>query len=123
MKLGVTNGHLKPVDDKPNSVSSQTDIKRNYMEPISYSGSNAQSQSKIKKSILNMKQIELVEEKVNYLHYVETSKVFKFKDDIEFYFDDSKQVIHFRSKSRVGYSDFGVNKKRMQKITDAYKRP
>ncbi|QBP42284.1 DUF1499 domain-containing protein [Paenisporosarcina antarctica] len=123
MKLGVTNGQLKPVEDKPNSVSSQTDIKRNYMEPIPYSGSHAQSQSKIKMIIINMKQMELVEEKANYLHYVETSKVFKFKDDVEFYFDDSKQVTHFRSKSRVGYSDFGVNKKRMQKITDAYKRP
>ena len=45
------------------------------------------------------------------VHYVETSKVFKFKDDLEFYFEDSNQVIQFRSKSRVGHTDLGVNRK------------
>ena len=123
MKLGVTNGQLQPVEDKPNSVSSQTDLQRNYMEPIPYAGNRLQSQSKIKAILTNMKRIELVEEQDNYLHYVEKSKVFKSKDDVEFYFDDSNQMIQFRSKSRVGYSDFGVNRKRMKKITDAYKRP
>lgn len=123
MNLGVTNGQLQPVEDKPNSVSSQTDIKRNYMEPIPYIGNRLQSLGKIKVILTNMKRIELVEEQDKYLHYVETSKVFKFKDDVEFYFDDSNQVIQFRSKSRVGYTDLGVNRKRMKKITDAYKRP
>ena len=123
MKLGVTNGQLQPVEDKPNSVSSQTDIQRNCMEPIPYSDNRLQSRSKIKAIVTNMKRIELVEEKDDYLHYVETSKVFKFKDDVEFYFDDSNQVIQFRSKSRVGHTDLGVNRKRMKKITDAFKRP
>ncbi|MDX1805809.1 MAG: DUF1499 domain-containing protein [Paenisporosarcina sp.] len=123
MKLGVTNGQLQPVEDKPNSVSSQTDIQRNFMEPIPYSDNRLQSRSKIKAIVTNMKRIELVEEKDDYLHYVETSKVFKFKDDVEFYFDDSNRVIQFRSKSRVGHTDLGVNRKRMKKITDAFKRP
>ena len=57
------------------------------------------------------------------VHYVETSKVFKFKDDVDFNFDDSNQVIQFRSKYRGGHTNFGVNRKRMKKITDAYKRP
>lgn len=123
MNLGVTNGQLQPVEDKPNSVSSQTDMKRNYMEPIPYTGNRLQSRGKIKAILTNMKRIELVEEQDTYLHYVETSKVFKFKDDVEFYLDDSNQMIQFRSKSRVGYTDLGVNRKRMKKITDAYKRP
>ncbi|MGB2991658.1 MAG: DUF1499 domain-containing protein [Paenisporosarcina sp.] len=123
MNLGLTNGQLQPVEDKPNSVSSQTVLQRNYMDPIPYTGNRLQSRGKIKAILTNMKRIELVEEQDKYLHYVVTSKVFKFKDDVEFYFDDSNQVIQFRSKSRVGYTDFGVNRKRMKKITDAYKRP
>jgi len=43
------------------------------------------------------------------VHYVETSKVFKFKDDVDFNFDDSNQVIQFRSKYRGGHTNFGVN--------------
>lgn len=120
MKLGVINRELKPVEEKPNSVSSQTDIKRNYMEPIPYTSNLDKSKSKIKKIMKSMSRIDLHEEQENYLHYIETSKVFKFKDDIEFYFDEADQVIHFRSKARVGQFDFGVNRKRMQKIRDAY---
>ncbi|WP_019415672.1 DUF1499 domain-containing protein [Paenisporosarcina sp. TG20] len=122
MKLGVTNRKLKPVEEKPNSVSTQTDIKRNHMEPIPYTSNHGKSKCTIKMVMKRMKRVELHEEQENYLHYIETSKVFKFKDDIEFYFDETEQVIHFRSKSRVGQFDFGVNRKRMQKIRDAFNK-
>jgi len=120
MKLGVLNRKLKPVGEKRNSVSSQTNIKHNYMEPIPYTSNLGKSKSKIKRIMKSMNRIDLHDEQENYLHYIATSKVFKFKDDIEFYFDEVDQVIHFRSKARVGQFDFGVNRKRMQKIKDAY---
>lgn len=61
-------------------------------------------------------------EEDHYIHTVVTTKVLKFKDDVEFYFDPDERVIHFRSASRVGYSDFGVNKKRMQEISKKYEQ-
>ena len=50
-----------------------------------------------------------------FIHIEFTSKIFRFVDDVEFYFDEPG-VIHFRSASRVGYSDMGVNKNRMEEI-------
>ena len=50
-----------------------------------------------------------------FLHIEFTSKIFRFIDDVEFYFDEPG-VIHFRSASRIGHSDMGVNRDRMEEI-------
>jgi uncharacterized protein (DUF1499 family) len=58
----------------------------------------------------------LVEEDEAYLHYEFTSLVLRFVDDVEFLFDDESKTIHFRSASRTGYGDLGVNRKRMEQV-------
>jgi uncharacterized protein (DUF1499 family) len=40
----------------------------------------------------------------------------RFVDDVEFLFDDTNKKIHVRSASRVGYSDMGVNRKRVEEL-------
>ncbi len=55
-----------------------------------------------------------------YIHVVFTTKLMRFKDDVEFLIDPVNQVVHFRSASRVGHSDMGANKKRMAKFTADY---
>lgn len=55
----------------------------------------------------------------NYIRAEFTSAVFRFTDDVEFYFQQEQAgeiLIHIRSASRIGYSDFGVNRKRIEKI-------
>jgi hypothetical protein len=52
----------------------------------------------------------------NYIHAISKSRIFKFVDDVEFYFPSDKSVIHIRSASRVGDSDFGVNRRRLEQI-------
>jgi uncharacterized protein (DUF1499 family) len=42
-------------------------------------------------------------------------------DDVEFLFDDDTTIVHFRSASRSGYSDMGVNRQRMTAIGEAYR--
>ena len=57
-----------------------------------------------------------MEEDETYLHVEFTSRIFRFVDDVEFVFEDETKTIHFRSASRTGYSDFGVNRNRMEEI-------
>jgi uncharacterized protein (DUF1499 family) len=59
---------------------------------------------------------KLVQEDDGYLHYEFTSLLLRFVDDVEFLFDDETKTIHFRSASRTGYGDFGVNRRRMEDI-------
>ncbi|WP_235420931.1 DUF1499 domain-containing protein [Jeotgalibacillus soli] len=51
-------------------------------------------------------------EKEHYIHVVFPTKLLRFRDDVEFLFDKNSTVIHFRSVSRVGYTDFNANRKR-----------
>ena len=63
---------------------------------------------------------KIVEDEDTYIRAEFTSSIFKFVDDVEFYFDMSEDQIHFRSASRRGKTDFGVNKKRMKEISIKY---
>jgi uncharacterized protein (DUF1499 family) len=49
-----------------------------------------------------------------------TTRLFRFKDDVEFYIDADEGQVHFRSASRVGYSDMGANRKRYQAFKELY---
>ena len=48
------------------------------------------------------------------------TRFFRFVDDAQFVFDDKAKTIHFRSASRVGHSDLGVNRRRMEGIRRAF---
>jgi uncharacterized protein (DUF1499 family) len=64
--------------------------------------------------------LKIVTESGDYLHAEATSLIFRFVDDVEFFVDREAKVIHFRSASRVGHSDLGVNRARMENIREAF---
>ncbi|MEK4649282.1 DUF1499 domain-containing protein [Exiguobacterium sp. FSL W8-0210] len=120
MALGVSNGTLQPLSGKPNAVSTQTDLQDMKMRPLPFKETLADSKFHLLRILQSLDRVKIVKEEGTYIHAIFTSKVFRFKDDVEFYFDEAAQVIHFRSASRVGYSDWGVNRKRMEDITRRY---
>lgn len=119
-KLGVENGRLKEMPSSPNAVSSQAASKDKHVPAWPYNG----SKNDAKKSLIGMLKgyqgTEILQNDENYVYVVVTSKTIKFKDDIEFYFNDAAQRIEFRSASRVGYSDWGVNRKRYDDMRSRY---
>ncbi len=70
----------------------------------------------MKAAIATLRRTKLVEEDESYLHFEFTSLIMRFVDDVEFLFDDESKTIHFRSASRTGYGDLGVNRRRMEEI-------
>lgn len=91
------------------------------MAPLPYRGDRAASRRLILSVVNAMPRTTLVAEGEHYLHFEFRSRVFRFVDDVEFVFDDEAAQIQFRSASRIGYSDFGVNRSRMTAISDAYR--
>ena len=75
-----------------------------------------EAKQRLREIVGSLPRTRLVEEDEVYLHYEFTSLVLRFVDDVEFLFDDETKTIHFRSASRTGYSDFGVNRRRMEEI-------
>jgi uncharacterized protein (DUF1499 family) len=107
---------LLPCPDSPNCVSSQAKDEKHRMDPIIYTGTMEQAKQRLLMVIASMKRTRILEDRGEYIHAVFTSLIFRFKDDVDFVFDDQKKLLHFRSASRVGYSDLGVNRKRMEEI-------
>jgi uncharacterized protein (DUF1499 family) len=54
----------------------------------------------------------------DYLHAIFRTKWLRFVDDVEFKIDPETKQLHYRSASRVGYSDLGLNRKRMNELTE-----
>lgn len=59
----------------------------------------------------------IVVEGKRYLRAEARSALFRFVDDVELLADEHAGLIHFRSSSRIGRRDFGVNRRRLQRIT------
>lgn len=109
--------NLKPCPESPNCVSTQTSQEQKKMEPLRYVGDMEAAKRQLREVVGEMARTTLLEESNDYLHFSFTTLPIPFKDDVEFIFDDAAKLIHFRSSSRVGYSDMGVNARRMKKIS------
>jgi uncharacterized protein (DUF1499 family) len=72
--------------------------------------------AELKKIIQQMKRTTIISETNDYLYVEFTSALWRFVDDVELWFDESAHVIQVRSASRMGKSDLGVNRKRIEEI-------
>ncbi len=120
--LGVQDGRLAPCPDSPNCVSSQTDREESRMEPIPIVDDPSEAHSRLRSVVSAMPRARIITADDNYLHAEFTSALFRFVDDVEFFVDREQRVIHFRSASRVGKSDLGVNRQRIKAIAQAFGR-
>ena len=120
IKLGISNGKFNPCPKTPNCVSTQAISENHRIEPIHYHIPLEQALGKINEIIRSTKHTKIVKQTENYIHAEFKSALFKFIDDVEFYFDENQKIIHFRSASRVGYSDMRVNRKRMENFRNLY---
>lgn len=116
MKFGVSSGELLPCPNSPNCVCSQSAVKNHYIEPLTYEGATNEAKQKLVAVIHSMERAKIAKQTDDYIHAEFTSALFHFIDDVEFYFPANERVIQMRSASRVGYYDFGVNRRRLEKI-------
>ena len=114
--LGVTNGQLKAPPPSPNAVSSQATGGYHQIAPLQYRSTPEQAMKALKSIIESTPNTRIVEFKPGYLYAEYTSALLGFVDDVEFYFPAGAHIIHVRSASRLGYSDLGVNRKRIEAI-------
>jgi uncharacterized protein (DUF1499 family) len=119
--LGVRDGRLAPCPETPNCVSSQSTDSEHAIEPLVYSTSKEEALADLKEIIGQTKRARITEERDGYIRAEYVSAIWRFVDDVEFFFDESAHVIQVRSASRVGKSDFGVNRKRIEAIAAAWK--
>lgn len=117
--LGIVDGQLAACPDSPNCVSTFSVSTEHQMDPIPFPGSTDHLVEKLKSIVGQLPRTRVVRQTDNYLHVECRSFWFRFVDDVEFLIDAEQKLIHFRSASRVGYSDLGVNRRRMETLQKA----
>lgn len=117
---GLADGKLKPCPSSPNCVCSQGDPADtvHFIDPILFTGEPGEARRRLVAAVTDMKGV-VVNEEADYLHFNFTTAVMRFVDDVEFLIDPATKTIHVRSASRVGYGDFGVNRKRVERLRKA----
>ena len=115
-QIGAVAGQLAACPDSPNCVSSQSTDPKHAIAPLRYEGPEEKAWKRLIEAVSGMKRSRIVVAGERYLRAEFTSALFGFVDDVEFLLDEGAGVIHVRSASRVGYSDLGVNRRRVEEV-------
>ncbi len=114
--LGVLANQLTPCPNTPNCVNSQSRDAVHQIEPLSYDSSPQEAMTHLRTALQSFRRVKTIAETDNYLYTEFTIPVVGFVDDVEFLLDNNANVIHVRSASRLGESDLGVNRTRIETI-------
>jgi uncharacterized protein (DUF1499 family) len=114
--LGLLGGKLAPCPDSPNCVSSQATDPRHAIAPFALDRSLGAAKEELRQAVAKLSRTKLICETDDYLHFEFRSLIFRFVDDVEFHLDAATKTIYVRSASRVGHSDFRVNRRRVETI-------
>lgn len=114
--LGATGGRLVPCPESPNCVSSYSDDPDHEIAPLAFEGDPSDALARLVQIIQGIDRAEVVTSTDRYIHAEFESRWMGFVDDVEFFVDDQDHVIHVKSASRLGHSDLGVNRERVETL-------
>ena len=119
--LGAQDGLLVPCPRSPNCVSSQATDERHRIAPLTFADEPQAAWARLRTVLTGRADAALIEEQPGYLRLELRTTL--FVDDAEFLLDPANRVIHVRSASRLGYSDLGKNRSRMEEIRARFALP
>lgn len=100
----------------PNCVSSADSGDSHYIAPISIDGDPDAAWQALKGILTTDSSIEITASAGHYIRAQATTRIFRFTDDVEFMLKSEERRIEMRSASRIGYSDLGKNRRRLEGI-------
>jgi uncharacterized protein (DUF1499 family) len=115
--LGVTASRLQACPSSPNCVCSYDSDAEHKIAPIGITKSKPEAMALLKQVIQSMERTAIITESADYLYAEFTTKLMGYVDDVEFYIDGAN--IQVRSASRLGKSDLGLNRQRIEAIRSA----
>ena len=119
-ETGIVSGKLRRCPGTPNCVLSEYSGEESFTEPLAFSGEPGTAWENVKASVTSLGG-RIEKDTGQYLWATFRSKVWRFVDDVELRLDAGGKIIHVRSASRVGKSDLGVNRKRIERLRDLLK--
>ena len=117
--LGVANSRLADCPSSPNCVSSDAEDSEHKVPPLLLNVPAIEAWRVVRQIVLQLPRTHIVNESRDYLHAECQSAVFGFVDDLELHLRTDEGVIAIRSAARLGKSDFGVNRQRVEDLRSA----
>jgi uncharacterized protein (DUF1499 family) len=117
--IGLQGSHLAPCPESPNCVCSDESRATHSIGPVVLAAPAATAWTAARKAVLALPRTYIVSERDDYLHAQCASALFGFIDDLELHLRAEQGIIAVRSASRLGYSDFGVNRRRVERVRAA----
>ncbi len=121
--LGLRDGKLKAPSNSPNSVSSQAALWPGHPQaetariaPLPVAGDEAATMARIQAIVKATPGATVIKAESGYLYATFSTRLLKYTDDVEFWFDAAQRVVQVRSASRLGHGDLGVNRARVEAI-------
>ena len=108
--------------DRPNCVFSKARNDRHAVAPFRLKDNTPAVWQGVREVVANLPRTTVVKATDRYLHAECKSRVFGFIDDLELQLHPETGDIHIRSASRVGYSDMGVNRRRVETLRQNLKK-
>jgi len=97
-------------------VSSESKLPKHAVEPFQLAGDPGKAWKKLREVVASLPRTKLITVSNTYIHAECTSLLMRFVDDLELYHDAGSPLVQVRSGSRLGYSDMGVNRKRVESL-------
>jgi len=104
----------------PNCVTSLGPVGDHYVSPLAFSGDAHKAWDVLQEVIAQQPRWKVEESNAYYIHIVATTEWLRFDDDVLLYLNTQESRIEVRSASRVGYSDLGANRKRVEALREAF---
>ena len=117
--LGLSDSELAPCPSSPNCVSSDDRDSKHNISPLQLIMPPAKAFQVARELVLELPRTQIVNETADYLHAECRSTLFGFVDDLELHLRPTERIIAIRSAARLGYSDFGVNRRRVESLRDS----
>lgn len=119
--IGLQQGRLSELPSSPNGVSTQTSQTPKQVKALPFKQDNSEiTLSAVRAALVTFGRHEIMTDADGYLHVVCITAGLRFRDDVEILLNTTEQQVEFRSQSRVGYSDMGVNRKRYDAFAVEY---
>lgn len=115
-KLGVSEGRLAPCPEAPRCVSSDATDDGQRVAPLQFTGPADDAWQAAVEAVRQLPRTTVITRTDDYLHAECRSAVFRFVDDLELLLRGDRGEIAIRSSARLGYYDFGVNRRRVESL-------
>jgi len=124
--IGLEDGRLRPCPSSPNCVCSESAGVPSSIAPLTYTdrfaGRGAEALESLVAYLRTLPRVEVVTQEPGYVHAVFTTPLMRFRDDVELRLDEANGAIQVRSASRVGHSDLGANRARVESLRTGWSR-